>query len=139
MCLNFLIDISPCVKISSKIFVPLKKGIMFFTQPLGLSVCLSVCLCVCLSVCLCVCHLDCDEMAGLSNTILREAISLDHSSTLQHFQDDPFVDPAHMDHSYKITFWLITSKFMNGFTTQNKQHIAELGVQRIIHGFGDLS
>ena len=78
-------------------------------------------------------------MAGLSTTILREAINLDSSSTLQHFRDDPFVDPAHMDHSYKITFWPVTSKFMNGFTTTNKQHIAQLGVQQIFHGFGDLS
>ena len=44
-----------------------------------------------------------------------------------------------MDHAYKITFWPVTSKFMNGFTTKNKQHIAQLGVQQIIHGFGDLS
>ena len=69
---------------------------MFFTLKLGLSVCLCVCLCVC--------HQDCDEMAELSTTILREAINLDNSSTLQYFRDDPFVDPAHMDHSYKITF-----------------------------------
>ena len=32
--------------------IPLKKGSMFFTPSLGLSVCLSVCVCVCLSVCL---------------------------------------------------------------------------------------
>ena len=28
---------------------------------------------------------------------------------------------------------------MNGFTTKNKQHIAQLGVQQIFHGFEDLS
>ena len=77
---------------------------MFFTLPLGLSVCVSVCL----SVCLCVCHQDCDEMAGLSNTVLSEAITLGNSSTLQHYQDVPF--PFHMGHSDKITFWPITSK-----------------------------
>ena len=44
-----------------------------------------------------------------------------------------------MDHSYKIIFWPISSKFMNGFTTKNKQHIAQLGVQQIFQGFGDLS
>ena len=78
-------------------------------------------------------------MAALSKTVLRKAIGLDNSSTLQHYQDDPFVDPKHMDHSYKITFWPITSKLMNGLTTNNKQHIAQLGVQQIFYGFGDLS
>ena len=57
---------------------------MFFTKPLGLSVC----------VCVCVCHQDCDEMAAHSNTVLREAIGLDNSLTLQHYQDDPLVDPT---------------------------------------------
>ena len=69
-------------------------------------------------------------MAGLRSTILGEAISLDNSSTLQHYQDDLCVDPAHMDHSYKITFWPITSKFMNGFTIKNKEHVAQLGVHK---------
>ena len=32
------------------VFIPLKKGIMFFTRFVCVSVCLSVCLCVCLSV-----------------------------------------------------------------------------------------
>ena len=50
---------------------------MFFTQSLGLS------------VCVCVCHQDCDEMAGLSKTVSSEAITLDNSLTLQHYQDDP--------------------------------------------------
>ena len=62
---------------------------MFFTLSLGLSVCVSVCLCVCL----CVCHQDCDEMAGLSNTVLSEAITLGNSSALQHYQDDLFPFP----------------------------------------------
>ena len=43
-----------------------------------------------------------------------------------------------MDHLYKIIFWPITSKLINGFTTENKQHIAHLGVQQINHEFGDL-
>ena len=34
------------------VIIPLKKGIMFFTPSLGLSVCVCVCVCVCLSVCL---------------------------------------------------------------------------------------
>ena len=75
-----------------------------------------VCLCVCLSVCLSVCHQHCDEMAGLSNTVLSEAITLGNSSTLQHYQDDPFPFPFHMGHSNKITSWAIISKLMNGFT-----------------------
>ena len=75
-----------------------------------------VCLSVCLCVCLCVCHQDCGEIAGLSNTVLHEAITLDNSSTLQHYQDDPFPFPFHMGHQDKITFWAIISKLMNGFT-----------------------
>ena len=47
---------------------------------------------VCLSVCVSVCHQDCDKMAGLSNTVLSEAITLDNSSTLQHYQDDPLTE-----------------------------------------------
>ena len=62
---------------------------MFFTQSLCLSVCLSLCVSVSVSVCLCVCHQDCDEMAGLSNTVLGEAITPDSSSKMQHYQDDP--------------------------------------------------
>ena len=57
--------------------IPVKKGIMFFTQPLGLP------------VCLCVCHQDCDEMAGLSNTVIYDVITPDNSSKMQHYQDDP--------------------------------------------------
>ena len=49
----------------------------------------SVCLSVCVCVCLCVCHQDCDEMAGLCNTVLSEAITPDNSSTPQHYEDDP--------------------------------------------------
>ena len=44
---------------------------------------------VCLSVCVSVSHQDCDEMTGLSNTVLGDAITLDNSSTLQHYQGDP--------------------------------------------------
>ena len=69
------------------LYYTFEKGIMFFAQPLSLS--FSLCVCVCLSVCMSVCHQDCDEMAGLSNTVLNEAITLDNSSTLQHYQDDP--------------------------------------------------
>ena len=28
---------------------------------------------------------------------------------------------------------------MNGFTTKNKEYVAQLGVQQVIQGFGDLS
>ena len=41
-------------------------------------------------------------MAGLSNTILREVITLDSSSRLQHFQDDQLPDLDHRDHPDKI-------------------------------------
>ena len=34
---------------------------------------------------------------------------------MQHYQDDPVADRDHMDHPYKITFWPVTSKLMNGF------------------------
>ena len=71
-----------------------KKVLCFWP---GHSVCLCVCVCVCKGVCVClgvrVCHQHCDEMAAHSNTVLREAFILDNSSTLQHYQDDPLVDP----------------------------------------------
>ena len=65
-----------CVQVEV-IIIPLKKGIMFFTLSLGLSV--YQCVCVCMGVCVCVCHQDCDEMAGFSNTVLNEAITPDNS------------------------------------------------------------
>ena len=57
---------------------------------------------------------------------------------MQHYQDDPLVGLAHMEHLYKITFWPVTSKLINGFTTKKKQYIARLGVQQIVHRFGNL-
>ena len=75
------------VTICSFICYTFKKVLCFSPNH---SVCLSVCLSACLSVCLCVCHQDCDEMSGLSSTVSNEAIALDNSSTLQHYQDDPF-------------------------------------------------
>ena len=64
----------------NQFIIPLKKGIMLLTQPLGLSVCLSVCLCVC--VCVCVCQHDCDKMAGLSSMVLHKGITYDTGSAL---------------------------------------------------------
>ena len=61
-------------RLSVFFIIPLKKGIMLLTQPLGLS----VCLCVCVSVC----HHDCDKMAGLSSTVLHEGITYDNGSAL---------------------------------------------------------
>ena len=55
----------------------------YVCHPTTRFVCLSVCLSVCVSVCLCVCHQDCDEMAGLSNTVLSDAITPDNSSKMQ--------------------------------------------------------
>ena len=66
---------------------------MFLTENFGLSLC--VCLCVCVFVCVCVCHPDCDEMARLSNT----ALTFDHISTMQHYQDDLNPDPNPVDQS----------------------------------------
>ena len=77
-------------------------------------------------------------MAGLSNTILNKAITLDNSSTLQHYQDDPFTGSGSYGSFIQNTFWPITSKLINGFTTKNKQYISHFGVQQIIHRFGDL-
>ena len=88
------------------------------------------------SVCVSVCRQDCDEMAGPSYTALREAITLDNSKKIQHYQDDLFVNLAHMDHLYKFTFWPITSKLIKGFATKNKQHIAHLRVKQFF--FTDL-
>ena len=70
-------------------------------------------LCVCLSLCLSsgLWRDGCTQQYGIT-----WGFSLDNSSTLQHYQDDPPADPDHMDHLYKITFWPITSKLMNGFT-----------------------
>ena len=58
---QYNIEDFPVEDTDGKLIIPLKKGIMFFTSPLGLSVCLSVCLCVC------VCHQVCHQMAGLIN------------------------------------------------------------------------
>ena len=55
------------------IFIPLKKGIMFFTHH-------SVCLCVCLSVC----HHVCGEMAGLSNMVSSEVNTIYKNLKMQH-------------------------------------------------------
>ena len=58
--------------------IPLKKGTMFFTSPLGLSVC--VCVCVCVSVC----HHVCGEMAGLSNMVSSEVNTIHKNLKMQH-------------------------------------------------------
>ena len=57
-------------------------------------------------------------MAGLSNMVLNEAITLDNSSTLQHYQDDHSVSVfvSYIGHQDKIIYWVIISKLMNGFT-----------------------
>ena len=56
-----------------------------------------LCVCVCLSLCLCVCHQDCDKMAWLRNMALSEAITIDNSARMQHYQKDPNLDPNPVD------------------------------------------
>ena len=63
------------------IFKPLKKGIMFFTPSLGLSVCVCVCVCVCVSVY----HHICGEMAGLSNMVSSEVNTIYKNLKMQHY------------------------------------------------------
>ena len=46
-----------------------------------------------LPVCACVCHQVCDKMAGLSNMALSEAITIDNSSRMKHYQNDLNRDP----------------------------------------------
>ena len=54
------------------LIIPLKKGIMFFTLPLGLSVCVSVW------------HHVCGEMAGLSNMVSSEVNAIYKNLKMQH-------------------------------------------------------
>ena len=75
--------------LAPKILYYAQQSIMILTQNFDLSVCLSVCLCVC--------HQDCDEMAGLSNTALREPITIGNSSRLQLYQDYLNPDPNPVD------------------------------------------
>ena len=97
------------------VIIPLKKGIMFFTLPLGLS----VCVCVCLSVCVCVC-LSVITFAArwpdLATQCQVRSILSTRTSKYNTSHDDPFQFPFHMDHPYKITFWPLTSKLRDGFT-----------------------
>ena len=50
-----------------------------------------------LPVCVCVCHQVCDKMAGLSNMALSEAITIDNSSRMNHYQNYPNPDPNLVD------------------------------------------
>ena len=105
------------------VFIPLKKGIMFFTpsrfHSVCLSVCVSVCVCVCLSVCLCAClsvitfaarWLDLETWRQVRSILSTRTWKCNTS------QDDPFPFQFNMDHPYKITFWPVTSKLLDGFT-----------------------
>ena len=75
-------------------------------------------MCLCVSVCLSVCHHVCGEMAALSNMVSSHVNTIYHRSTrnCNTCQDDPFPDPDNMDQPDHITFWLITSKLIYGFT-----------------------
>ena len=61
-----------CLVVVVILIIPLKKGIMFFTTPLGLSVCVSVC------------HHVCGEMAGLSNMASSEVNTIYKNLKMQH-------------------------------------------------------
>ena len=109
------------------VVIPLKKGIVFFIKPLSLSVCLCVCLCVC--------HQDCDEMAGLSNTVSREAITPDNSSKMQHYQDDPlaesgpygsFIQNHILTYNFETYEWIHTKFYI---------YVVQLGAHPMCCGF----
>ena len=80
----------------------------------------SVCLPVCVSVgvCLSAYHQGCDEMAGIYNTVLSEAITLDNSSTLQHYQNVSFP---------YTKIWMI----------RTKSHLVIVGLVKIFGQFQD--
>ena len=88
------------------------KGIMFLTETTRF-----VCLRVCLSVCVCVSVITFVKRWLDSATLnLVRKLPLTLAKKMQHYQDDPQADPDHIDHLYKMTFWPITSKLINGFT-----------------------
>ena len=72
-----------------------------------MSICLCVCACVCLSSSLW--PNGWTYQHGIKWGI-KWSITLDNSSTLQHYQDNPFPFLFHMGHPDKITFWAIISK-----------------------------
>ena len=75
------------------------------------SVCLSVCVCVCLSVITFAARwLDLATWRQVGLILSKRTWKCNTS------QDDPFPFPFNMDHRYKITFWPVTSKLMDGFT-----------------------
>ena len=89
------------------IVIPLKKGIMLLKWG-GKFVCL--CVCVCLSVC---------HHVWLHSAIWCQMRSILSTRTRKcdTCQDHPFPYPDNMDHPDHITFWPITSKLMNKFTS----------------------
>ena len=74
-----------------------------------------VCVCVCVSVCLSVITF---AARWLDLATWRQVRSILSTRTWKcnTSQDDPFPIPFNMDHRYKITFWPVTSKLMDGFT-----------------------
>ena len=95
-----------------------KKGLCFSPHhSVCLSVCLSLCVCVCVCVCLCVSVIT-FAARWLDLATWRWMRSILSTRTLKCYtsQDDQFPFPFNTDHLYKITFWLVTSKLMNGFT-----------------------
>ena len=88
------------------LIIPLKKGIMFFTY-ITRFVCLSVCLSV---ITFTARWLDLATWRQVRSILFKRTWKCNTS------QDDPFPFPFNMDHRYKITFWPVTLKLMNGFT-----------------------
>ena len=82
-----------------------------------LSVCLSVCVCVCVSVCVSVITFAARWLDLATWCQLRLILST-RTWKCNTSQDDPFPFPFpfHMDHPYKITFWPVSSRLMDGST-----------------------
>ena len=90
----------------SYFLVIMPKGIMFLTKTT-----LSLCVCVCLSV-----IMFAARWLDLATWYQVKSILSTRTWKCNPSQDDPFPFPFHMDHPYKITFWPVTSKLMDGLT-----------------------
>ena len=97
---------------------------MFFTQPLGLSVC------VCVTVIRIV-----TRWLDLATRYQVRLLPLTTAQKCNIIQMIHWQDPDHMDHLYKITFWPITSKLTNGFTSNFTYMLFSLGLTIYIVNF----
>ena len=89
-------------------------------------------------------------MARLSNTVLNEAITLDKSSTLQHYQDDPligsgsygsFIQNHIMAYNFKTYEWICNQKhtpYSSPWGTTNNSLIwRSMKKSRFYHNFSN--